>query len=665
MPKIEYKATLGPTHDKFGLRETKSSDAILIVDNASSDFSLKSITPEPSLLEPKQIFEIQNLSNRTHILSNTRDVLITDVVSDGVPLFYKIRRKGDLFDSITIEGDIHTEMDSQFIYTAMESGRVEYRDAEGSVILSEEGEFFPVFIWEGMVHLTDMMELDGKTLSYTTSSDKSRILIKCSKGNLTVEAKPGTIFDLVNTHGIAFNIAPFLYTNTKTVSGKRVKYRYDYSEVLPDVRSVSQDHCEILDAEYLQLSNRSIIKDSFKLTVIDPNGASGDITYEQGIPEEGESLLSVGAEDGSFNPANVNSTNGKVSIGHILREYDIDPLEYLFVASYSYVHFKDNSVTVDPEEIDLKYRRAVFYINPTEVMQVDSSVSYEPNISYTILEPNGSIAKSIDKSIPLYDFRFTTQSEDGEEVSNDATSGSDLVVGDAEESAWGEGGLGEGPFGGSYIKNIEDIRRLLEARENSVVGNIAVGEVDFTPDVVSASVFGVRRLSHAKESPVDELHLYSAGLWHQSVSGEHTETQISAGVSKYDSTGGVFIHGDKISEDSSTIFLEFNTERLSGFMSTTGTFDDSFVTTSPEVLYAASAYDSALRDWSMTADSFKLFKRESDGSILAIDGVLSYTFVDDLSKLIVSIPLIESGSTVGLGISNSTDNIYPTAFFKI
>lgn len=674
MPKIVYKAALGPSHDKFGLRETKPSGAILIADNESSDFSLKSLSAEPSLLEPKQIFEIQNLTNTTHILSNTSDILVTDQVEDGKPLYYKVRRKSDLFDTAFINGVQHKMMDSNFIYTAMSDGEVQYKNEEDEIVFSEKGEFFPVFIWEGMVHLQDIMDLDKRTLSYSSSS-KNRMLIKCSRGRLIAEANSGSIFDLINESGLTFKMKSFIYSDTKTIAGKRVEYHYDYSKILPNVKTVSQDQALMLDREYLQLSNKNIIKDSFSLTVVDPEGLSGDVIYEV---NSNSSLTSLSVADGSFHPANINSTDGRVSIEHILKEYDIDPVEYIFVASYSFVEFKDNEVTVKPEAIDLKYRKAIFSVNPTRIIQEDSSVDYTPSISYTIFDPNGSITTSIDKNIPLYDFKLTIKrgwgedaySEHGysgvtDEITDEAAIDSKIIVADANDTGWGEGAFNEGPFGGSYIRNIDDIRKFLEARENSVVGNISVGEIDFTPTVAASSIFGVKRLARPKHSPVEELHIYSGGLWHQSVNGEYSECEVAAGVHEYRSTGGIFVHGDIISSTDSVMTLEFDTSALAEVMTPEGSIGSDYVTSNIEVLEAASVYSRNLKDFSLSVDSLKLFERKVDGSVLAIDGVLSYTFVNDLTRLIVSIPAALSGATVGLGISNSTDHIYPTAFFKI
>jgi hypothetical protein len=295
---INYSVNLGPTHNKFGLRQTRPSDAILIADNKASDFYLKTITPDVNATDAKEVYSVRDLRDSTEVLANSVDLLVTDIFNrEGEPLYYKIKKKRDIYDKILLDGEEQLDVDLHFVYTNQQSGRIQYLNDDGTVIYSEEAEIFPIFIWESMLNLQHIINLDNKTYKYTTNSDNDKLIITYSKANLNIIPNTGTIFDILNPLQYEFTIKPFILSDVREIDGTRVSFTYDYSRVLPNTRTVFKDVGRLIDRELVQLSNQNIIIDSFKLHVLSKSDLTYDVLYDAPVDTLEISLTAVGAED--------------------------------------------------------------------------------------------------------------------------------------------------------------------------------------------------------------------------------------------------------------------------------------------------------------------------------------------------------------------------------
>lgn len=645
--KINYKTYLTPEFNKFGLRRCLPSQAVLVSDNISSDFSLRKTVQEDDAVIPKRIFEVNNSGSQTHIVSNTTDLYMTDVFSeDGEPLYFKVQKRIKYFDKVYINGKEHTEYDHNFIYTSEESGEIKYVDDSGRNMLVERGEFHDCFIWENLVNLESIIETDGRTYSYNVNNDK--IVVTCKKPSVFAIPKHGSIMDLFNLNKTTFGIKPFFHKTTKEIDGERVSFEYDYSVIVPNIRTVNDENSSMIDRSNIHLGNRSVLPESVSISVIDR------ITREEIYNLSNTDVTEI---------HNIRSKDGIVNIKPFIESNNLDPLDYIFISSYQYLEILGNRVVLDPENIDIKFKKVFFSIKPTKVIQEGFQTNIEPTLTYTITESDGSIVSSIDDEIPLYEYEIPVSLGFGEDgysehgwsgVTDETTIEVVSEGGDIYGTGYGDGSYSEGPFGGSYIANIEDIQNLLGAQSNSLSGQITIAEIDFTPSIKSAKIFkSIKMAKNNTGIPVKELDLFSGSVWHLSLNTSFTDLDFAAGIKEYRSTTGVFIPGAVINEDASFIYMRYDISKVSQFMDVTGAFDTAYVMTDTAALAALDLYTTFLPTASIDKDTLTLY----NDSYEVIAGV-EYILTEDLQDLMVKIPVIEKGSIVGLGI----DNITPTGW---
>ena len=652
--KILYSLNAGPEYNKFGLRESFPSQAILLSDNKSSIFSLKNIVQDESLSILKRIYDIKSLAKSTNILSNSIDILMTDRFSkDGEPLPFKVIKKVKFPDKILINGIEHTDYDANFIYTHLNSGKVEYVSKNGDIIFTEDAEFFPMFIWENYIHLSDIIAKDNKTFSY--SSNKEKILIKCSKSNVFASVTPGSIFELKNDSEMLFHLDPFIYRNIREVDGEKVTFDYDYSRVLPNLRTVKCEDVKLVNNDILKLSNGKIIKDTVKVSIVDT--------------KSGVEIYSLDNSEESIGNHNINASKGEINIKNFLDHNSVDPKNYIFIASYNYLDLIGNKVFLDSQSVSLKNRKAFFNIKPTRIKNGSLVTNFEPSILYTITEQNGEIVSSIDEAIPLYEYTIPVYKGFGEdaysehgysgitdEIDDEIVMSADSTVG----TGFGENAYSDGPFGGSFLKNIEDIRRLLDIQNNSVAGSIEIAEIDFTARIDEAHIYDTKRVAKSKKDiPFKKLDLFAGSIWHTSIDGSYSDISIAAGMHKYESISGISFPG-YIVDDSSSVAVSFDISSISQFMNTDGSFNDSMVMTDLDAISTIGLYNN-LPLATIDKDSFKLYHKSDSISELSLNIIIE----EDLSRAYVLIPseLASSISNeyIGLGINT----VYPSVWTKV
>ena len=652
--KISYSVPIGPKHDKFGVRRSRSSDAILIIDNKDSDFSLMEIIENKDSYIPKRIFKIIKDVGSTKILTNSVDIGMTDIVHNGITYFFKTKKKTKYFSSLKINGITHDNYDANFIYTNETNGYIEYLDEDDKVISRELGEFYPIFIWEGMVHLKDIMLLDGKTFKY--SPRDSKILIECSKGDVTIEANSDSIFKLHNI-GDEFYINPCIYEAIREVGGSRVRYEYDYTRQVPNVRTVQYENATIVDTYSIKLSNRRIIPNSLKVDIIEKD--TGIIAH------------TIDSTDIQTTNINVKPELGIVNIRNFIETFNIDTQDYDYMASYTYLDLANNKVKISPTNVDIKFKKVLFTIAPTKVIDKTSTVKFEQKITYTIANLDGSIVSSINDSVPLYDFTIPVlkgygiddYSEHGYSGVTEERTKDFVAIDDAASQGTGysDGLFSDGPWSGSYISSLEDIVRLLSLQNNSSAGNIPLAEVHFIPRINMSKIYSVNRLAKNKNinTPVNSLSLFGSSVWHNSIDGTFSSVELAAGIDIYKSTTGLMLPGYVYMESASEVMVSFDTSSLAPFLDTLGDLDVSSVMIDVDALEVFNRY-LGLKDYSFNKDAFSVFNKEDMSEVVPN----STTISADMKSVSVSLPTALKGSIIGLGIGG-VDKVYPTGWLKI
>jgi hypothetical protein len=318
------------------------------------------------------------------------------------------------------------------------------------------------------------------------------------------------------------------------------------------------------------------------------------------------------------------------------------------------------------------------YINPTIVNQGGIEQTFDSNITYVIFNPDGNVATTIDRNIPLYEFTIVVKKGFGEDAwSEHGYSGitniieenviidDDTIISDINEFGWGDNGFGEGPFGGSYIRTLEEVASLIEARENSVIGSIAIAEIDFTSKIEDAEIFGIKTLSRSKVCPITTRHIFSGSLWHQSIDGNYIDADLAAGIIQLKSKTGISIPGRKISANMMNYDLQFDISRFTTFLDGAGLLDTSNITTNPTVLSLASIYDNFKHDSTLDIQALQLFEKAEDGTITPFTFGTGYVVSNDLSTITIQVSTAYAGKIIGLGLNHDPNFTYPTLFFEI
>lgn len=638
---IKYGARIGPSCNRFGLAEVSPKDAILVVDNKSSDFSLKKINLSPSVSQPKVVYETRRSRGVTHILSNTADILITDIYDEyKSPLFYKSRVKPILYDHILINGEKVVVVDQDFMYSNHESGVVEYRDWDGTVLSKCELVAHPVYIWEGLIHNRDITDVDGKTFSYGLNGDKIMATVRSTK--VTVRPGDGDIFELRRVGDLEFELTPLIHSVSKYVMGRRVEFTYDYSRVIPNIKTALRSACSVVGGESLKLKNRNVIKDTLSVKGYSKDGLMSDIIYDE--HDLSAPILDLSVLDNSIRESEVDSSLGTVDFARVLRESGVDPFTTVFVARYEYVEYKGNSVSLGSDYSSLINKKAVMTIVPTTIVSGGGTpIQNNQDITHTLLNADGTVSSSTNLSVGEHQY----------------------VVRDWDVTGWGDGEYSSGPFGGSVLNTIEEIQRLIDIRENSALGNIIIGEIDFTPDVSRSSMIVSKVESRSLQSPIDSMYIYSGNIWHRSWSGEYADIGLPSGISEIRSMAGLSVEGARLADVNLQIFVEFDISKLSSAMNGSGYIDQAWVAPHQAVQDTMLHYQNIVPSAVLSIDNLVLYEKLANGEMSTIMDINAATVTDDMSKLIVSLPPSYESSEVGLGLLSGSTKTYPTVFIKL
>jgi hypothetical protein len=647
--KITYSVPMGPESDRFGMRKVSPSDAIVISDNVASNFTLSMLTQDDESSAAKVIYSVNSSPRKTKILSNTIDLQMTDV--EG--LHFKTLKKIGNAAKININGIEHDSSGVSFIYSNFSSGLVTYYDSDGKLMLEEDAEFFPMFIWVGMKHLEHIIKIDNKKFTY--GINKGKLLISLSKPNVTAQTDDNSVFTLHKDSKAVFSLRPFLYRAIRNIDKERVVFDYDYSQTLPNISSINYETSEVIDEHYISFKHSGVIKDSIEVTIIDRATRS-------------EFMKMTSIDNG-----NLNTQNGTLNIKSFLSANNIYVHDYLFITSYQYLALDDLSVRIDQNSHDLKNRLVYFNIKPTKITKGPYILDFKPTISYTITENDGTIVASSDSNIPVFEYSIPMGLGFGEEgysengYSGIAEVGQEVVANNTQDYGWGYGDLGysEGPFGGSFIKNFEDAQLLLDAKSNSETGTITIAKLDLNPDIISSNIFVDTTVARPSIELLSSYDLFSGGVWHVSKSKSFSDISLAAGIHEYRSTTGIHFDGAIIEKGTTHTVMEFDISGILEGMNTPTQDVDPLMVLDAIVDSAAfdvvERYESFIDDSSLLLDNLQLFSKINDDYQDVDSSIVVHS---DYSKVTLTF-LKEDASNIGLGFKNVDNEIYPIEFIKI
>lgn len=457
--KIIYKTYIGPVNEKFGLREQDSPDPFLIIDNQDSTRESNTFTASEDSPK-KQIFRSKSFKNSQTVESNTSDVEATDIFDkDGSPLFYKTPIDGSYTTSVSIDNK-ELLFDNHFIYHNKEEvGRlalVKRKSGNPHTVRLQRSKIYPD---HADPYYAKHIGIDSKFRS--VSKKNSKIVVKFSNPNLHIGLDGVQLFDCSIEEDSA-KISPFLYRDQKVIDGIKSSFEYDYADTLFNVKDVRSENVTDIRDE-IRLSNSKII----------PGTLSGEC-YVSGRSEPmivSESKL-----------LGLDSFYGVVFIDQLSSDYDIERI----VFSYKCVEEDSNVVNLSTP-INLKDKNVELTVRPTMISRAGITTVSEPKVDYTITNSSGEILYSIDRDISRLNREIPVFVGFGEgEYSENGYSGitdkrTNEVVGGIGYTGTGfsDSFYSDGPFGGTYISNIEDVKRLLAARSNSQEGLYAIGTIKY------------------------------------------------------------------------------------------------------------------------------------------------------------------------------------------
>lgn len=229
MTTITYNISIvGKKHSAEFQQATDSRNAVVAVDTSPLNGSLVEIEHKSQgdrlrfvRLESKSISGIA-------IRSSSPDILITDIVHNGFPLWYKYQLRGE-----PIVTTKNWTKDDKWIYSDVPYLNVKY----GNIELREIG--IPVFIKESNHFLNAIKSIDNRT--YSVSQDASgEYIIRCKNQNVSFSSVSGeiaTVHEYTNPNSPIVGIFANEYSSDRIalVNGLKTKYRFQSPEFVASV----------------------------------------------------------------------------------------------------------------------------------------------------------------------------------------------------------------------------------------------------------------------------------------------------------------------------------------------------------------------------------------------------------------------------------------------
>ena len=325
MPKITYNITIAPTQDKFGLHKTETGDCVLATINSENRFVKYQQTYSGEVSQVVSIYKLEQSDSETTVITNSGNLIGTDIYQDGEPLYYKAIRTPVLNHDIYLNG-VKCHQDNYFVYSNETSGSFDYYNSDtGQFVFSAFHECTPVFIWNILDNLSQYTRVDNKT--YYIKKNGQKIEIVFSRPNVTVKKLREQVYHPMHMDDHCMYFAPFVFNISRSVADNQYMCEYDYSTVQPRQRAVYREYVED-KFENWKLKNRNLY----------PTGIS--VYFEQ-IYDYFDSF------EIEINNNSVQLYMGQVDIQKVAKEYGVDIAKYNAYIQYSYLDMPELKYLID------------------------------------------------------------------------------------------------------------------------------------------------------------------------------------------------------------------------------------------------------------------------------------------------------------------------------
>jgi len=688
MPQIDYSLRIGPKFDMFGLEKSSPTNPVLVSDNISSDFSLSRMVENETDSFLKKIKSVTTSARRTRVVANTSDINMTDVFNeDGDPLFYKVEKRKIHKPKIYINNKPAEFVDNSFIYLNDTTALVDYYTQDDELILSEYQEVYDVFIWQEQLNHEKIIAIDNKKYYFKLS--RGDVVVSASKPNVYASVDVEPVFSLKRIKNNVVKLEPFYLETLRSNEEGRLSFEYNYLTIVPDITSRMLEQAILLSGDTIILENIDIMKDS---VIIYKRKDSDSVITEDNIENPYRDYEVILDNSSGVHDNIINSGKGQIDARALIKENLISYDDILHI-SYKYVR-TNNILKIEPEDVDLKNKIITFMIKPTVIRKPGIILDFPPELTYIITDLNGDIALIKDDTLPGYEFElplylgygvgvywgpadinypldpdsvvtgYSGTTDDFQTITVDASgAGSEYGTG------WGDLGYSEGPFGGSFLKSIEDVKNLLDIKNNSESGVIIVGAIEFSTMIKSAYIFPYKDVSLV-DADMNRKMLYNYNniVWHNRLSYEHTDIINKVSTDIIETFSTINFEPYIQFQDETTTIIEFDLSKISSLYKANADIKEEYVLTAsvdPVADLNVEIYKGIMPSLVTKLTDIESFTFKDDDFIETPQNIL---ISSDFNKATVTLstPSLNDGyQNIGLGFKNAELTIYPSLTVKI
>lgn len=325
MPKLTYNITIAPTQDKFGLHKTETGDCVLATINSENKFVKYQQTYSGEVQQVVSIYKLEQQDTETTAMTNSGNIIATDIYYNDEPLFYKAIRTPVLNHDIYLAGN-KCHQDNYFVYSNEKFGSFDYYDSStGQFVFSAFHECTPVFIWNLLDNLSQYTSVDNKT--YYIKKNGQKLEIVFSRPNVIVKKTQEQVYHPMHIDEHCMYFTPFLFNIQRSIAETQYMCEYDYSTVQPRRRDVYREYVED-KFENWKLKNRNIY----------PNGIK--VYFEQIYDYFDNFEIEI-------NDNSVQLYMGQVDMSKVAKEYGVDIQVYNAYIQYSYLDMPELKYLMD------------------------------------------------------------------------------------------------------------------------------------------------------------------------------------------------------------------------------------------------------------------------------------------------------------------------------
>lgn len=343
MKTITYDLSIVGYDSGVTVRHAKDSrNAILAVDTSKFEGSKYNINYKDHS-DRTRFAKVEEKSIRgIRIRSNSPEILITDIIRDGIPFYYKTLNRYPGAASITVNGSI-SPIDNNFVYSQEKIGTIKYKLRNGTELESFE-EFVPVYINENNHFNKPISDIDNKLYTYIQDTNKD-FIISCPNPEVAFTAIPGELilveqYSKSNKDHLSFILKDFYKEKKVSLLNRELLLAYRQEPRVSEVIRIINETA-FLSNNIIQLNNSNLL----------PEHLSLDFKIQSGIK-----TIRVNKE------AIINN-KGQINI-QFLNESIPNEFEYI-KASYNYISPKINNIEI-PIRIVNNSSFVKLYIKPTQ-----------------------------------------------------------------------------------------------------------------------------------------------------------------------------------------------------------------------------------------------------------------------------------------------------------